>query len=295
MDIFRFIRSNAIKAYLKKINYSFSTPEAAYLIWQSQEIPLKEKFKAWEEVIAHLPNDSMPERMNMMEIKSVHDFLKEYMYIQNKWIEKFNCPVHEVYSYQYHVRVYLNGKWEYLKKKNYEPVYSSLAECKRYLIDEINEYLNANEIYDIYGITVRRHSLKNSNHIIVAHMNVKLEILSIEINDSIPDNEQKILSAFEGMWFDIPTPFKSGDILCKGHFYADTEEAKREEMEPFILCRINTWNTDKKRNFLLQDGDITDMGFSAFYLEKDGDNPQLCWNHGEYYLDLEYYEIDFGR
>ena len=276
MDIFRFIRSNAIKAYLKKINYSFSTPEAAYLIWQSQEIPLKEKFKAWEEVIAHLPNDSMPERMNMMEIKSVHDFLKEYMYIQNKWMEKFNCPVHEVYSYQYHVRAYSNGKWEYLKKENYEPIYSSLAECKRYLIDEINEYLNANEIY-------------------VAHMNAKLEILSIAINDSIPDNEQKILSAFEGMWFDIPTPFESGDILCKGHFYADTEEAKREEMEPFILCRINTWNTDKKRNFLLQDGDITDMGFSAFYLEKDGDNPQFCWNHGEYYLDLEYYEIDFGR
>lgn len=123
MDIFRFIRSNAIKAYLKKINYSFSTPEAAYLIWQSQEIPLKEKFKAWGEVIAHLPNDSMPERMNMMEIKSVHDFLKEYMYIQNKWIEKFNCPVHEVYSHQYHVRAYSNGKWEYLKKENYEPIY----------------------------------------------------------------------------------------------------------------------------------------------------------------------------
>ena len=79
----------------------------------------------------------------------------------------------------------------------------------------------------------------------------------------------RILSAFEGMWFDIPTPFESGDILCKGHFYSETEEAKREEMEPFILCRINTWNTDKKRNFLLQDGDITDMGFSAFYLEKD--------------------------
>lgn len=155
--------------------------------------------------------------------------------------------------------------------------------------------MNANEIYDIYGITVRRHSLKNSNHIIVAHMNVKLEILSIEINDAIPDNEQKILSAFEGMWFDIPTPFESGDILCKGHFYSETEEAKREEMEPFILCRLNTWNTDKKRNFLLQDGDITDMGFSAFYLEKDGDKPQFSWNHGEYYLNLEYYEIDFGR
>ena len=37
------------------------------------------------------------------------------------------------------------------------------------------------------------------------------------------------------------------------------------------------------------------MGFSAFYLEKDGDKPQFCWNHGEYYLNLEYYEIDFGR
>lgn len=184
--------------YLKNRKYSFSTSEVAYLIWQSQEIPLKEKFKAWEEVIAHLPNDSMPERMNMMEIKSLHDFLKEYMQIQNKWIEKFKCSVHEVYSYQYHVRAYSNGKWEYLKTENYEPIYSSLAECKRYLIEEINEYLNANEIYDIYGITVRRHSLKNSNHTIVAHMNVKLEILSIEINDAILDNEQKILSAFEG-------------------------------------------------------------------------------------------------
>lgn len=184
MDIFRFIRSNAIKLYLKKIKYSFSTPEAAYLIWQSHGIPLKDKFKAWEEVIDNLPNAFMPERMNMIEIKSVHDFLKEYMYIQNKWIEKFNCSVHAVYSYQYHVRECSRGKRKYFTKENYEHVYSSLDECKRYLVDEINEYSNVNEIYDIYGITVRRHSLKNSNHIIVAHMNVKLEILSMKINDA---------------------------------------------------------------------------------------------------------------
>ena len=83
------------------------------------------------------------------------------------------------------------------------------------------------------------------------------------------------------------------EILCKGYFYSETEEAKKEERNPFRLCWINTWDTDKKINCLLQDGDLTDMGFSAYYLEKEGVNLHLHWNHGEYYLALEYYENDF--
>ena len=46
MDLFRFINSKDIRDYLRQIDYSFTAPEAAFLVWQCRSATLKEKITA---------------------------------------------------------------------------------------------------------------------------------------------------------------------------------------------------------------------------------------------------------
>ena len=42
MDLFRFIDSKDIREHLRQIGYSFTAPEAAFLVWQCRNATLKE-------------------------------------------------------------------------------------------------------------------------------------------------------------------------------------------------------------------------------------------------------------
>ena len=114
---------------------------------------------------------------------------------------------------------------------------------------------------------------------------------------------------FEGFWFDIPTPFKTGDIVCSKktpfgyHLYSDSQ--------PFVITYLANWSYKeaKKRGYSRnskwmderlqrwkEDGDITDMIASGYFLSTDyydnftGDFYAECMHD---YSDLEYYRGDF--
>jgi hypothetical protein len=89
---------------------------------------------------------------------------------------------------------------------------------------------------------------------------------------------------FEGLWVEIPTPFKKGDIL--------TSRCKRKsDEEPFVLDWIPSWEEDErcKRivSHLRESGDSSDLITSIYGQDKDG---AIWHNHGPSYLDMEYYE-----
>ena len=77
MDIYRFISSRDMREHLQKINYRFSTPEAAFLVCMCDSASLKEKFAAWREIIETLPNCTMTKRLNMEAIPDFHQFLRD--------------------------------------------------------------------------------------------------------------------------------------------------------------------------------------------------------------------------
>lgn len=68
MDIYRFVDSCDIREHLENINYNFNTQEAAYIVWYCRTVSLAEKEAAWNEIIKTMPNCSLKERLNMMEI-----------------------------------------------------------------------------------------------------------------------------------------------------------------------------------------------------------------------------------
>ena len=99
MDLFRFIDSKDIREHLRQIGYSFTAPEAAFLVWQCRSVTLKEKIAAWRTIIETMPDCSMAERMNMNAIPSVHKFLEQYITLMERLLENFYCEEHAVYSY----------------------------------------------------------------------------------------------------------------------------------------------------------------------------------------------------
>ena len=127
--------------------------------------------------------------------------------------------------------------------------------------------------------------LDKSSSYIEIFFNNKDEIVDIYTRGVIREDENNILDTFEGMWFDIPTPFKKGDLLVfkRKPYWPDRDEL------PLVLKYITTWTyekykkdgyrdywSDNKKDFeqlrarLKEHGDITDMCVVAYFMSEDG-------------------------
>lgn len=50
-DFVEYINSKEVKQYVREKGYQLSSQEAAFVVWQSKDTPLEERFAAWEEII----------------------------------------------------------------------------------------------------------------------------------------------------------------------------------------------------------------------------------------------------
>lgn len=100
MDIYRFIDSSAMRAYLKEQNYPFSTQEAAFLVYSCKTATLAEKAQAWEEIIRTMPNCSMEKRLDMEAIPDFHAFLRQCITLLPRQALQFQKPSGCVFSYE---------------------------------------------------------------------------------------------------------------------------------------------------------------------------------------------------
>lgn len=100
MDIYRFINSESIKEYLKKIDYKFNSLEAAWLVYQCYDATIDEKQQAWKEIIDTMPDCRIEARRNTLPQESLHVFLKEYMEIEDRLLVDFCDEKHDdTFSY----------------------------------------------------------------------------------------------------------------------------------------------------------------------------------------------------
>ena len=104
MKIYRFIQSKSVREHLKKINYTFSPLQMAYIIWQCPDATLNERFDAWQEIIDTMPDAPLPDNMELKEMEGVHEFLRQYMKLQKEFLDEFNREEGGVYFYRYTIR-----------------------------------------------------------------------------------------------------------------------------------------------------------------------------------------------
>ena len=298
MNYYRFLDSRDIRNHLEEMEYPLSTPEAAYLVWQCRGSTLEEKFTAWEEIIRTMPDCGMEERLNMAAIPSFHGFLREYMEVSRKLLKLLQTSDLPC-AYQ----------WVYREECNpdgYDCFHGGPCEtyevCVKAAMDAIESQRWMPENTPLSLEIIQAGPGNDSIH---AFLNREGAPLSVGCCGGIlSQQEQEVLWAFSGMWFDFPTPFQRGDILIqKAPPYLHVQRPCDSLRRYFVLESLAPWDNSQmaERGFspgelsgcgydrivkrLQNHGDYTDMSFLAYFLE-DG---KLVWDNRSWYLSLERY------
>ena len=291
MNIFRFINSKDICGYLRELQYQFTVPEAAFLIYMSRTVPLKEKFHAWQEIINTMPDCSMKERFNMKAIPSFHQFLEDYMALQKKMLAGFYQQEKAVYTIEFYEKEL--GKNDWVDLGLYFPDYqTAVSNLTENWLEDDGEKIRITKHYFADG------AIKQEKELWI-ETDWQLNVLSLGEKDCLSDSEIDIAITFEGMWFSFPTPFHRGDILVD----------QKDPDSPIVLQDISTWgqeellrngfsgddsfvkNAEKRLERCQSHGDTSDMNYCAYYLSADRTGEyHLCSEVFWSYLDLERYE-----
>ena len=87
----------------KKIGYTPSVAECAWLIKQDKSLTHEDNHKGWKEIIATMPDCAFDSHgvYDEANIDSVHNFLSEYMDLENRLLERFHKKEsNAVYTYK---------------------------------------------------------------------------------------------------------------------------------------------------------------------------------------------------
>ena len=288
MDYYRFINSRDIQAYLREIKYEFSTMEKAFLVFQSEQTTINEKLEAYQYLIDKCDDCAIEKRAWTNYYPSLKEFLKKYIAITKRTINGF-----------------------YSTRGNY--VYTGSFCCKsdykwskcNFVTKDIKKLKDFIAIYtrgiELKACKIKKMYLDRHDKYIELYFDEKNNVFSIDSRYYLSKEENDIISMFEGMWFDIPTPFKKGDMLIykEKPYWPDTDEY------PLVLKYLTTWDYEKYkkdgfkdcwsnnkeqherlRAHFIREGDYTDMCAVAYFLSSDG----TFYHEVEPgYLNLEYY------
>ena len=287
MDIYSFINSKAISDHCRKIAHQFNPLEMAYLVQGNDERTIKERHAAFEAIIAEQPDMEVKERTWTPYFASLHAFLRSYMEIQNKYIDLFyrdepGC----VYTFE----IWYASDEDYSEDSRLFPDWATCRWAIQADIEDLAEgYENSGVDVSPLDIRVTKHWFNHEGDEIpkclTICMNADNETTAIwEGRSVISSEDNEILTAFEGLWPEIPTPFQKGDILV-------TRSKQNREEEPFVLDWIPYWEENEKDakvvSRLREEGDQSDLLTGIYGQSKDGTTWQ---DHGPCYLDMEYCE-----
>lgn len=276
-DICKFINSKDIRDYLIDINYQFSVPEYAYLIWQNRLFPIKERHKAFKELIYSTKTCILK---TSYEEWNLHNTIKEYIVIENKLIERLQSDEPNTF---YVVEWFNHDEWiknhSWLEDSSY---FKSYGDVYSHALNNLEEEQIFNSIYNFRIKKKYIDNDQNRSQEIIACYNQNGDMISID-----PDGKNTLLNDYEltiwyerfaDMWFDIPIPFKPGDIV---YDYNDKI--------PFVLTDTVPWYRKEhppknKSTVHLTTMDMTASGYSV---HKDELKVRYNWLSYQY-LNLEY-------
>lgn len=287
MDVLRFVNSKAIREHLRSINYQFNTIEAAYLIALSQDATFKERHDAWQEVIDTMPDMSPAKEMPNCRIDyyadSIHDLLKKQIENENKLLEEYLSikkgafKVQPYYSYDFKNCCGFQDPCEFgIMENNPDDIDSLMLDFLKF--EKKHGYQSIQKFRVVCKPLIGEKQF-------VAAFNRNGQILDVITTDAdLNRDENNLLYQFGNMWLDIPTPFKTGDILYDPTFPVSQRETWTG---PFVY--ENSAADYYKKKGIKGGCDITDMSVSGYFQDEYGN---LCGDNIHPYLSLEYYPIE---
>ena len=300
MNIYKYICSKDVRDYNEKTGHKFTATESAFLVWHNYEITLKEKHDAWQEIMREMPDEEVPKRVNADYAPSLFALLNKFIEADNRLIEEFyKKDERTVYSYRYIC------KGDSSFGEDFGRIYSDLG----YIQGELRKDS------DLGIIRVEYTKKYLSSHCRSITLKTDGSGNVIDVDGSFIcgiDLSVKKDDFFEGLWIDVPTPFRYGDIVCSrktpfGYNYSDSK--------PFVLLSLANWSAkeaeargeklsekdkewkDKLLKYLKDYGDITDMTACGYFLASDYYDRFTGGFYREVmhdYVDLEYYRGEFN-
>lgn len=207
MNIYEYFNSKDVAGYCKKQNHTFTGREIAYLIWQSNHHTLHQKIAAWKEIINTIP-DEKHEDFEYESCHSLHGFLQMYIDRLTQFLKDFkkNKGFAFVYSYE---RLLKDSVCFFCDES---PLFTSYELCTAAAIAE------ASEDNEISAFRVKKRKVygraSKSDDIPMLYLTPQGEPMDVHVAPY--RGEVDLLVApfgFYGMFVDIPTPFKQGDIV----------------------------------------------------------------------------------
>ena len=208
LNALNFLNSKDIRQYWQEINYQPSAAETAWLIWQSHNHTMSEKHQAWQQLISEsddTENFLSPNYTLLSEkcgITSLHEFLREYMRVENELAKQFfnNEPC----CYAILGVEHANGWFRCID----DMAYRSLDDFAR----KANLF-DSDDILTISAIEYQNGEIADNDRAkITAWMKPDMTIM--RVSAFLTGNyDYALLNAFRGMWFNFPVPFKKGDLV----------------------------------------------------------------------------------
>lgn len=301
MNIYKYIRSKDVREYNEKIGHKFTAAESAFLVWLNYEITLKEKHDAWREIMRDMQDEEIAKRPNADYAPSLFALLNKFIETDNRLIDEFyKKDERTVYSYRYIC------KDDSSFGEDFGRIYSDLG----YIQGELRK----DSDLGIICVEYTKKYLSSHRRRITLKTDGSGNVTSVD-GDFIQgiDLCLKKDEFFEGLWIDVPTPFRKGDIVCSrktpfGYYLFSGSQ-------PFVLLSLANWSAkdaeergeklsekdkawrDKHLKYLKEYGDITDMTACGYFLSSDYNDRFTGEFYSEVmhdYVDLEYYRGEFN-
>lgn len=265
--MYKYLNSKDVKDYLKKIRYKFNPLESAFIIKHNDYLSLKDKHLAYKELIKKTKDIEIPKRRLCAHFNSLHKFLLDYIELENKLLKEFNKKDKAAYKITYHLYDEELLEYEHIED---DVIYDSVSKCLKQAKN--NKYFN-----DYYRITISKMYLNNDSKLFSITYSKDDKPLKInEWNILRSKKEKDIYYLFDGLWFNIPVPFKKGDIVKNSIIHSGYS------VRPFVLSdTINNINNE----VVILDGDNVDMCAYGYF--KD-DKDYIFYEGMDNYIDLKY-------
>ena len=202
--IIDFVNSKDIRKYWQEIGYEPSSLESAWLIWQSKNHTVEEKHKAWQEIIDKTEDCNIPAGVYTTSQPQFHEFLKRYISIENNLISSFyKTEDNAVFSYRMYFDDDSDRDWYNVPVlfRTFDGAYAHFKD------DDEPPYANFVEFVKTY--------IGAEGKQIFVRFNLKYEIVRVdETNCLTHEKDFEIFEfGFQEMNFELPIPFKKGDII----------------------------------------------------------------------------------
>ena len=277
-DIYDLINSKAIGDYCREIEYKFNTEELAVLVYRNKKMDIFEKISKYQDLIDNYPDKEVVERFNCEHYDSVKTMIKNEINRITKLYQDFIDEDDCIYGW---------SDWKKNGYSNYE--IDNAKRTYKEIENEIKNLINEYNDIDYFSITKKYF---DGPEVIFRDKEKKI-VVNCKVINKIPKIIEIMeigeeMSDLEGIFVNIPVPFKKGDILISGNNTPYNNLVNDEKDCIFVLDSLTIWNKRINDEDFIRNLDMTDMMGNGYYLVDGSENFVL--DHILDYDSFEYFE-----